>query len=199
MAWDKGFNFRDTSGFVTDGTDETYCLKENYPVTRNSVTFGFTDGLGGDRTRDRDNTANRRQAGGHFTNSSGSQDRVLVFRVDLPAAGDYIIRVSVGDRTNTRINQKAEVFDNTTSKGVIVNDASCASDHYVDATNVERTSDTDWGTNNASTTITFASTTFVLKIGTTAAASDNTFLTHIFLSQVAAAATIKQLAALGVG
>lgn len=182
-----GVNFRDTAGFVTDGTNETYSLTEAGMLIRGGQFFGWTDGLGGDRTRDRDNTANRRQAGGQFSNSSGSQDRVLVFeRWIWPAT--WRVRVSCGDRFNTRTNQKLEMFDDTSSKGVIVNDASCAADNYIDATNVQRTSDTDWGTNNASTDIVFSTNKIIFKIGTTNADSSMTFLTHIDLEYVPPAA-----------
>lgn len=184
-AWtDIGINFRATAGFVTDGANETYSLAEAYPTTRGGATFGWTDGLGGDRTRDRNAAIDRRMAGANFTNSTGSQDRVTVFQLDLPAAGTYDIRVAVGDESNPRTNQKLEIFDNVTSKGVLVNDASTAAAHWVDATNVERTSDSDWSTNNAKATITFASTTLVIKTGTTAATTDNTFLSHIRVVQV---------------
>lgn len=179
-----GINFRATSGYVSDAAGDTYSLGEAGFLFRGGMFFGWTDGLGGDRARDRDNTVNARQAGGNFSNSSGSQDRVTILERYLPWPGTWRIRVSAGDRFNARSNQKIEIFDDTTSKGTIVNDASTASDHYVDATNVERTSVSDWGTNNASTDIVFSTNKFVMKTGTTNADSSNTFLTHVSFEYV---------------
>lgn len=187
-SWSASINFRETAGYVTDDTGQTYCLNESYPTSRDGLTFGFTDGLGGDRVRNRDSGLDPRLAGGHFSNSSGSQDRVLVFELDLPTAGDYRVKIACGDPFNTRVNQKAEVFDDTSSLGVIVNDASTAAGAWVDASNTERTNEADWLANSAfSADLTFATTTFVLKIGTTNADSSQTFLAHLFVEYIPAA------------
>lgn len=180
---DAGINFRDTSGFVTDGTNETYSLGVAYPETRGGFTFGWTDGLGGDRSRDRNAAIDRRCAGGNFTNSTGSQDRVTIFQLDI-APGTYDIRLAAGDFDNPHTNAKIEIYDDTTLKATIT-DASTAADHYVDATGVERTSSSDWVTNNAKLTLTFASTKLILKTGTTTTSSDTTFLAHMRATAVA--------------
>lgn len=96
MAWDKGFNFRATSNYVTDSSPtETYVLGEQYGVTRNSVTFGWSVDLTAN-ARDRVSGNDRRLAGLNFTTGTTNY-----FRVDLPAAGLYKIHVAMGDGGST--------------------------------------------------------------------------------------------------
>jgi hypothetical protein len=98
LSWDKGFNFRQTSGFVTDGANETYVLSgDSYPATRNGVTFGWEDAPSGDR--DRNSGIDRRLAGMNFVSSAAGASAYR-FRVDLPAAGDYAVRLAIGDEAN---------------------------------------------------------------------------------------------------
>lgn len=181
-AWVLSVNFRSSEPFVTDGAGQTYCLDESYPVNRDGKTFGFIDGLAGDRVRDRDAGLDPQLAGAHFTNSTGSQDRVLEFQVDLPSPGSYKIRLALGDPNNARTNQTARIFDDTTLKETIF-DASTASSRWIDATEVER-DESDWLSNNAEITVAFSTTTFILKIGTTNAAGDSTFLAHLGIEKV---------------
>jgi len=110
MAWDKGFNFRGTSGYVTDGANETYVLLgDAYPVTRNGVTFGW---LSAPSSGDRDSTIDRRLAGINYTANDGASQRD--FQIDLPAAGDYIISLALGDHGFTQTYQYWRLLDNTT-------------------------------------------------------------------------------------
>src|SRR5205809_595690 len=96
MSWDKGFNFRDSIGYVTDGTNETYVRDTGdvYPVTRNAVTFGWNSNLGG---ADRNSAIDRRLAGLNYSSPGTS----FTFQVDLTAPGTYDISLALGDATFT--------------------------------------------------------------------------------------------------
>src|SRR3990167_6684343 len=104
MAWDKGFDFRNTSAYVTDPADHTYVLHtETYPTTRNGVTFGWSAGT--IDSRDRDSGIDARLAGINFGAATGT------FRVDLPATGDYDVRIASGDASFAQSGQAPSVVD----------------------------------------------------------------------------------------
>lgn len=165
-----GINFRATAGFVTDGAGETYCTGDAYPVTRGGWTFGWEDA--GVQTRDRNSTVDPRLAGMNFQATSGKR-----FRIDLPAAGSYNVRVAAGDASSNNasafdIKDNATVLFSTT--GTILGG------HFKDATNVDRTT-AAWPGSNVAQTVSFASTIFRLV---TTTASDDT-IAHVFVEQAA--------------
>jgi hypothetical protein len=177
MAWDKGFDFRDTAAFVTDGANCTYVDlvvggNSAYPVTRNGVTFGWNT-QANINTRDRLNTNDPRLAGVQW----GSGAPVLDFRVDLLAVGDYAIDLGLGDETGGSGVVNSKAYDNTTLLATL--NAASATGHYVDATNIDRTSAANWVANHATVTKTFASTIFRITSETNTAN-----ISHVFLSQV---------------
>src|SRR5262245_29425693 len=105
MPWatPKGWNFRNTSGFITDGTNQTYALYnefERYPISSRTiggeaVTFGWVEAFSGSNMlggADRSNTGgiDPRFAGVNYS-PPGS---FATFRVDLPEAGTYDIRIA---------------------------------------------------------------------------------------------------------
>jgi hypothetical protein len=162
---DIGINFRSTSGFVTDGTDETYCLAaDTYPTTRGGWTFGWESGLDG--ALNRSAGVDRRLAGVIFSSNDAAPG---VFRVDLPSTGDYDVYAAFGDTNTTNYPQHCEIRENTTAF-VTITDASLAQDEYYDGTNVKR-SEANWPANNAATSRTFSSTILRLAVGTQNASS----------------------------
>lgn len=179
MAWDKGFNFRGSAGYVTDGANETYVTSDAYPTTRNGVTFGWT--AGGADAGDRSLTNAVELAGRNETVNTGTQS---VFRIDLPAAGDYDIRLANGSPSANQDAQYLEIFDGATS--VLVNDNrghSNAVNEFYDATNVKRTA-AAWPGSNLPRRVTFSGTVLTLKLGTPASDINSTDIAHLFLSQV---------------
>lgn len=180
MAWDKGWNFRDTAAYVTDGTNETYVLIDSYPTTRNGVTFGWA--AGAQQSRDRDSTVDRRLAGINFQANNGAQSN---FRVDLPSTADYIVTLALGDTAYSQGYQYWRLLDNTTVLATIDDTNGTVGDNYDDATGVNR-AEADWPSQNATIQKTFASTTLNVKIGAPTAQADSSTLAHLFLSQVAA-------------
>lgn len=183
MAWDKGFNFRATSGYVSDGTNETYSLGEAYPTTRNSVTFGFSGGDRSANSRDRVNTNDRRIAGIVFASNSDQFD----FRVDLPASGDYDIFLAIGDGGGDQ-DQYAWIYDNTSLLFNVANGTDTTTQHFLDANGTDFTNST-WPAGNVAKRLTFSSTILNIRIGGNGAAGASTTLAHLFVSQVTAAAT----------
>lgn len=175
MSWDKGFNFRNTSGFVTDGANETYVLPtDSYPVTRNGVTFGWGASVDG---YDRDNTADRRLAGVASTDAYGTG---VNFVVDPPAAGKYICRLAAGD-ISSAISNDYVVIQAPYGTVLATIYASTLSGDFLDATGTDRTK-TAWPTDNASITLTLPSGSAYFTPGGSYPKSGD--IAHIFLSQI---------------
>lgn len=192
MAFPQGIDFRASAPFVSDpaNCDNEIGTTANYPRTSaqgNTVGWEQAPSL---PTRDRSSGVDARLAGmaGTF-NSSGSAAN---YRLDLPSAGDYVIRMAIGDQAGGHANTVVELFDNVTSLGKIVNVGSTATDEFYDATGVKRTSDTDWVTNNATLTKTFASTILRVQIGDTSGSSDFTCIAHLFVQAAPSGATPGQ-------
>lgn len=186
MAWDKGFNFRASSGYVSDGANETYVLADDgYPTTRNGVTFGW-DGLDSGQDRDRDSGVDRRLAGIVFANNGGTQYN---FRVDLNSTGDYEINLAMGDTGGGQDYQYCQFKDNTSVLRTIDDSDGTAFNNYDDATGVNR-AEAAWPGSNAKDTQTFATTIFFLLVGTPGSEASATTIAHLFLSEVAAGGRI---------
>lgn len=182
------FNFRLTSGFVTDDGEGVPVLGETFPHTYTngngfSISAGW-DGTPGENV-DRTNTNDPRIAG---INAHGS---IRTFTVDLssgsaPGAADYIVDIAAGDATNFR-KSAYKLLDNATllidgsGAGVGTN---TPGGQFLDATASIITASTTW--TGTPVTKTFATTTAKLvnnpdSIGTT------TCIAHLRLAKVAAA------------
>lgn len=182
MAWDKGFNFRSTSGYVTDGTDETYVLAgDNYPVTRNGVTFGYTTGMPSANAKDRSTSNDVRLAGTHVVPNTPAQETI---RVDLNSAADYDIRLALGDGLYSHLYTYVQLLDNATAVLTITDTNGQSGNAFLDATGAEYTAP-NWPGSNTKVTKTFATTTFFMTMGSPDAQSDKTPTAHLFLSEVA--------------
>lgn len=180
-AVDYCFNFRQSSGFVTDTGGCVPVLDEAYPHTyANGATAGWEQ-TSADGTRDRDNTVNPKLAGHNRANLA---DTFREFRVDLPATGAYDIRAALGDFFSYAANfnnPNASIKDTTTSLFTIVSsDTSIAAQEFYDATGVKRTSISDWVTNNAAKTLTFSTTIFRINLTpTNTSGADYSALAHL--------------------
>ena len=186
MAWGttKGFNFRSTLAFVTDGTNEQAVLGEQYPQTTtiggDSVVWGWDSNM---ELRNRNSTNDRRLAGNTFI-AAGTVD--AIFRVDLPATGEYKLRLSLGDATYSAL-QWCDVRDNTT---VLYNvgggTITTAANSFLDANAVERTA-ANWPGSNTQKQSTFSSTILRVVVRAVASAVQGR-ITHLEIEQVIAAA-----------
>lgn len=154
-----GVNHRATAGYVTDGANDTYSLGEAYPTTRGGVTFGWAvDSTGEARDRRTDNDP--RLAGMVFQWGGATLD----FRVDLPATGDYAIRLALGDPSNAWGTMYCVVLDNTTTLSTITDTDGTAANEFDDATGANRTA-AAWPAGNAALNATFSSTILNVRIG----------------------------------
>lgn len=181
MAWTKGFDFRATAIYVTDPADCTYVLDaDTYPTTRNSVTFGWeTSPLG---SRNRNNAIDARLAGVQQVDGATTK----TFRVDLPGAADYDVRLAAGDASFTN-HAHWEIKDGSTSRASR-SEQDVTGGQFSDATGTIRTSAADWVSNNVKSTLTFAGTVFNFLLnpdGLWVVNSD--VIAHLWLDQVAAA------------
>lgn len=177
-AWtDFAWNFRFSSGFVTDSANQTYEIGETYPTTR-TATFGWTAALA-DGTRDRDNAVDIRLAGVNKTANTSPKS----FRVDLPAAGNYTIYIALGDQggDHTTGHQYLQIRDNSDALATIDDAGGTVSAHFDDATGVDRTTAT-WPGSNVGLDVTFATTTAIFVLGDGMTAGDST-IAHIRIVQ----------------
>ena len=92
-GWQQGFDFRNTSTYVSDPSGDTYVLSTNaYPTQRNGVTFGWVK-TSLVQARDRSTKVDPRLAGINYVNNGSP----ATFNVDLPAAGSYNLTLAMGD------------------------------------------------------------------------------------------------------
>lgn len=153
-GFDIGINFRDTAGYVSDGSNETYCAADSYPTTRGGVTFGWLSAVS---AADRNSGLDRRLAGINF-NGAGPDE----FQLDLPGSGLLEVHLALGDAAAAHVDNKVEVFDNTTSKFAIGPHTTNGTDTVYDADDVERTA-AAWPSAEVGRQVTFESTTLKLR------------------------------------
>lgn len=162
MAFDMGFDFRSTSGYVTDPSYGVPVLAETYPHTYTAAN-GYSINAGwsaAPNALDRVNTNDPRIAGANWTSTSKT------FQVDLssgsaPGAGDYSVDIAAGDPGNSNpVN--FDLKDNTTSLIYRSGYFGLAANEFMDATLTEVTATTTW--TGTPVTKTFASTTANLVI-----------------------------------
>src|SRR5690349_21720812 len=147
MAFPQGINFRNTSGFVTDGANESFegngsggLTLPSYPRTTaqgNTVGWETPNGVTIDE-RDR-NSANDRRIAGHHFNLSNTTTK-FTYRVDL-TAGDYGIQCAHGD-ANYSSPVQMEILDTNSSLGTYVSGSTGASQSFKDIYNVVRSNST---------------------------------------------------------
>lgn len=177
MSWDKGFNFRGTSGFVTDGANETYVLlADTYPQTRNTVTFGWT---GAPYSSEDGSASDDRRLAGQNTIDPGHTE---TFRVDLPSAGAYTVRLAMGHHTYGAGAPGMEIVikDDTTALLTIGPHPTTAANYY-DAADASYSAAAWPGSNTASGSLTFATTTMNVVVD---GGPDYAAIAHLFVSQV---------------
>jgi len=185
MPIKQGLNFRNTAGYVTDGTDHTYEIGIGPTVTYPRTTpQGFNVGWevvgsGGPQTRNRSTSIDTRLAGTCFNTTS---TEVLTYRIDLPNAGSHDIRIAAGDNSYARSGFKIELFDDTTSLGILVANGTTAGGKFRDATDAELTA-AAWPAGNTKVTKTFASQIARFKLGN---GTNQTYLAHLYIEGVAA-------------
>lgn len=177
----KGFNFRATAAYVTDGANQTYLIDTDiHPITRNGITFGRETGSAM-QSRDYSLTNDVRLAGCVFIDNS--TDPQHTWRVDLPAAGDYDIRLALGLQIIPSTIY-AYIYDNATLLATIAAGAAPNTNEFVDANGVIRTA-AAWPAANTQRRLTFASTILRLTLGSPTSQSGLSSLAHLEIADVA--------------
>jgi hypothetical protein len=196
MAWStkKGFNFRDTGGFVTDGTNQVgvygFWGSATYPTTTSiggeAVTYGFESSGSLDLE-----SADINSSAPYAPELSGEwRDGALtdVFRVDLPASGNYTLTLAAGAAGGGGGDEKFEIRDNSTAR--LSYHALRANGSFVDATGTDRGDAAAWRANQAPTAYTFASTIFRCVNGGNS--FDKSSIAHIALEAVGGGGPVGQ-------
>lgn len=179
MAFPQGIPFRATTAYVTDSGDDSgeapdgvfsYYTAANYPrTTAQGNNCGWETVYGSDNDSRNRNTAGGRLAGHQFVSGGRTEPR---WRLDLPSAGDYNIRLAIGDYNYSGTRGNTVIQDGTTDV-LSVTGTTTAGQRWIDATGVERTSVSDWNNNNAASLETFASTILRFRLDTVSGAAAN--------------------------
>jgi hypothetical protein len=180
VGYAEEFNFRATSGYVTDGLKEIYVLGETSSQTRKGRTFQWD--VCGDCSRDRSTSVGSRFAGVNKRSNDGTQN---TWTLTLPVAGWYNIHAALGDATNTASPTYAYFYDDSTliDSIVAVTASPTTANYYLDATGVTH-ANADWEANNTPILHEFVSTTFKLVIGSPTNTSGETRIAHLFIEKV---------------
>jgi hypothetical protein len=196
MPFDMGFNFRATSGYVSDPAYGVHVDApgggENYPVTKtnvngDSVDCGWTATC--DDTVDRDSAFDARLAGIAYRSNASA---AAIYRIDLasgtcPGAGTYTLDIAAGDANAAGVSLNTlQIFDNATMILDLTNGGAgyaAASNAFIDATGVSRTRTAGQPWNGATINKVFASTTLFIKFPMNNI-SGTTVLAHFRLTAV---------------
>ena len=181
MAFPAGFNFRASVGFVTDTSPDVYIgdsgapPTSQYPTTfSNGVTGGYENlGTFDVGSRDR-STTNPQLAGNQFAQTNNQQ-----MRFDLSAAGSWNIQVASGDASYSTTCH-IELFDTTTSLGILFNGSTGAANSFFDATGAILTA-ASWlaGTNGRGGVLTKTFSTTICRFLMDVTGGK---LTHVYIS-----------------
>ncbi len=161
-TWAHGFSFRATSSFVADAAGNTYSNGENYPTTRTVGGHVLTVGWEGGAPELRDRSAAAGMLAGVAQIQTFAGYTTRTFRVDLPAPGNYLVRLAAGDQ---QYGNRA-FFELRDGDAVLmaVPETAVIAGQYLDATRTVR-SLTQWPAANVAVPMTFKTTTarLVLK------------------------------------
>lgn len=190
----KGFNFRATSGIVTDGTGQTYVTGDMYPTTRmingESVTFGWeTTTNHGDRSIYAPYTPE--MSGLAFNDAGAGTERV--FRIDLPTTGNFQIQVGAVDAGNP--NQGYFGLRDNTTEFKSVGNTSLTGTQTIDANGTVHADIPTWRSSATAVDQAFASTIF--RFALKGSATNSSIVNHISIRPYAGAGTARTTAAAG--
>lgn len=181
-----GFDFRSSSGYVTDSAGYTYVLKtDTYPTTRGGFTFGWVADNQPVSDADRNAGFDPRIAGINYAPGANSGTPIgnTYFRVDLLSAGTYSIELAIGDASFGQTNQYVSVRDTTTAL-FVVGPTNTSASHWLDANATDLTN-TTWPTTEAAKTgQVFATTQFRIYPGNISS-TDVTTLSHVRIVRTA--------------
>lgn len=178
-ATPKGFNFRATLPYVTDGTNEQFVgATQAYPtistIGGDSVTYGWTTTTANVSGRDRINTGDTRLAGGCF----GVPGTISTFQIALPATGVFLIRLAMGDQVNDQ-TMTYTVRDGAT---VLASKSATQANPFFDATGTNLSA-AHWVTDNQPITPTMAGTMLTIDLGDPSDPTWSGWVSHVQVTQ----------------
>ena len=177
--WQQGFDFRNTSTFVTDPSGDTYVGPTTaYPTKGNGVTYGWlkTSPVTG---RDRNAALDPRLAGINYVNNG----LPATFYVDLPSAGTYNISLAMGDASYEQcwVQCQIQFLDGSTVLATVTG-GSIQAGYFYDA-NGNKWSAAQWPANNLSQQVTLTGTRLTVVVGTSKATGDFTTIAFLGVTQ----------------
>jgi hypothetical protein len=178
-AWQQGFDFRNTKGFVADPSGDTYVLPSTlYPTSFNGTTYGWVK-TAPVQGRDRNASLDPRLAGINFV-TNGSPG---TFYVDVPSAGSYDISLAMGDAGYQQcwVQCQVQFFDGATLLAT-VSGGSIPIAYFYDATG-KSWSAANWPSDNLTQQVTLSGTRLTVVVGTNKATGDYTTLAFLGLTQ----------------
>jgi hypothetical protein len=187
VSFQQGCAFRNTFPFVSDAANDFFIFGGSgsstpYPtLSTQGSNVGWESDFGTLDSRDRSSSIDHRLAGINFVgNSTGHQ---AVFRIDLPAAGNYNIRAAFGDNSSGQTIY-ASVLDTTT--GIwFQSGTNVSAGHFIDAGGNDRTA-AAWPGSNTLWPLAFSTTICRIKIGGIVGASSTT-IAYFYIESAAVA------------
>ncbi len=188
LTTQKYFNLRQTVAYVTDGANQG-CVPEDTGGSFNLKTYpfnvildgdthatGWSSGGATDGARNLNAGNDPRLAGSNFTSNSGTQK---YFKIDLTSAGDWTINLAIGHDSASSAYSKWEIYDDTTLLETVTKGSGQGAGEYYDAAGTLHTSAANWVSNQAGKLYTFATSTLIIRVGSTTAQSDFTSITTV--------------------
>ena len=180
LAWQQGFDFRNTATFVTDPPGDTYVLSNMiFPTSVGDLTFGWSeDSVVG--ATDGDSTINPRLAG----INSAANGTPATFYVDLPAPGNYNLTLAMGDAAATQCATRCQVqfLDGSNVLGTVTG-GEIAGGSFYDA-HGNRWSASDWSIKNVPLLVSVTGTQLTVLVGTGDDTGDSTPIAYLGLTPV---------------
>ena len=179
-TWGIGFDFRNTSTFVTDPPGDTYVLSGTaYPTTFNGITFGWTN-VNLVQARDRSTSVDPRLAGINFVNNGSP----ATFYVDLPASGTYNLSLAMGDAGYWACTVECQIqfLDGSTVLATVTGGYEGVG-YFYDAV-AYNWSAPAWPMNNVSLPVAVAGSRLTVVVGTNQSTGDTTPIAFLGVTEV---------------
>ncbi len=178
-GWQRGFDFRNTAGYVSDPAGDSPVLSTTaYPTLNNGVTFGWV------RTalvqaRDRNAHQDPRLAGLNFS-TNGTP---ATFNVDLPAAGTYNVSLAMGDAGYQQcwVQCQIQLLDGSTVLATLTT-GSTNLNYFFDAKG-NNWSAAAWPSSNLTRQVTLTGTRLTVVVGTNHLTGDYTPIAFLGIAQ----------------
>ncbi len=178
-GWQQGFDFRNSSSYVTDPPGDTHVLSTTkYPTTVNGVTFGWVN-TSLVQARDRNSKLDPRLAGINFiTNGSPA-----TFYVDLPSPGTYNLSLAMGDAGYQQCWKECliQFLDGNTLLAAVTEGVTNLGYFYDAAGN--NWSAAAWPGSNLSQQVSLTGTRLTMVVGTSQATGDFTPIAFLGVAQ----------------